>query len=133
MFIHEHQLRVRYGETDQMGYVYYGHYALYYEVARVEALRSLGTSYRQLEDAGIMLPVAEVQSKYLKAATYDALLTIKTMVKTLPSAQIVFDYEIYQDEQLIHTAMVKLVFVDKQSRKITRCPTSLLEAMKRFY
>ena len=77
MIEHKEVLRVRYGETDQMGFVYYGNYALYFEVARVEALRSLGISYAQLEKEGVLLPVYEFTTKYLKPANYDDMLTIK--------------------------------------------------------
>ncbi len=80
MFVHETKLRVRYGETDQMGVVYYGNYALYYEVGRVEALRSIGMTYKGLEESGVMMPVAEVTSKYIRPAKYDDELTIRTII-----------------------------------------------------
>ncbi len=80
MFVTETQMRVRYAETDRMGYAYYGNYATYFEVARVEALRELGMSYRELEDSGILLPVRDLHIKYHKPAYYDDLLTIKTSI-----------------------------------------------------
>ena len=77
MFKAKTQIRVRYAETDQMGYVYYGNYAMYFEVARVEALRSVGFSYREMEDSGILMPVLESHITYLKPGKYDDLLTIQ--------------------------------------------------------
>jgi acyl-CoA thioester hydrolase len=74
MYISETSIRVRYAETDQMGYVYYGHYAMYYEVARVESLRQLGLTYREIEEMGVLMPVLENKSRYLKPARYDDLL-----------------------------------------------------------
>src|SRR3954463_1583998 len=99
------QVRVRYAETDKMGYVYYGNYATYFEIGRVETLRKLGTSYKALEDSGIMLPVLEYKSKYIKAAKYDDLLTIRTFIRKIPTVRIVFDYEVYnQDMVLLNVA-----------------------------
>jgi acyl-CoA thioester hydrolase len=78
MYSAETKIRVRYGETDQMGYLYYGYYALYYEVGRAEAIRELGFTYKQMEDMGIMMPVAELNAKYYRPAKYDDLITVKT-------------------------------------------------------
>jgi acyl-CoA thioester hydrolase len=134
MFISETQIRVRYGETDQMGYVYYGNYALYYEVARVEALRKAGTSYRQLEESGIMLPVLEVHSKFIRPGRYDDLLTLTTYMKELPSARIRFEVEIRNEAaELIHTGDVTLAFVDMKTNKPIRCPSPLLESLRKYF
>jgi len=81
LFTHSTQIRVRYGETDQMGFLYYGNYALYYEVGRAEAIRSLGFTYRQLEDMGVMMPVVELNSQYFRPALYDDLITVETTLK----------------------------------------------------
>jgi acyl-CoA thioester hydrolase len=89
-FSKETQIRVRYGETDQMGYCYYGNYAQYFEVGRVEALRTVGLSYKELEEQGIMLPVSEFNVKYLSPAFYDDLLTIKTTITKIKGARLVF-------------------------------------------
>ncbi|MFI5220657.1 MAG: acyl-CoA thioesterase, partial [Bacteroidia bacterium] len=113
MFTSEIQTRVRYAETDRMGYVYYGNYATYFEVARVEALRTMGMTYKEMEDEGIILPVLEYSIKFLKPAFYDDLLTIKTVIKEMPAARIRFDYETYnQDGILLNIAETTLVFVD---------------------
>lgn len=90
-----HTLRVRYGETDPMKYVYYGNYAEYLEVARVELFRSLGMPYNEIENQGIWLPVSEFSIKYLKPALYDEILEIHTFIKKIPGVRIEFDYEIY--------------------------------------
>ena len=114
MFSFDHKIRVRYAETDQMGFAYYGNYSAYYEEARAEALRSLGFSYRELEAMGVMMPVYENHSKYLKPARYDDLLRINVLVKEKPSAKMTFHYEIYNESStLIHIGKSILVFVDK--------------------
>lgn len=107
------KIRVRYSETDQMGYVYYGNYASYYEVARVEMLRSLGTSYREMEESGIMMPVLELKCKYIKPAYYDEELTITVKILEKPQTRIKFLYEIFNEkEELINIGETTLVFVD---------------------
>jgi acyl-CoA thioester hydrolase len=98
---------VRYGETDQMGVVYYGNYALYYEQGRAAAIKQLGYSYKQMEDDGIMMPVIEMQSKYLKPAKYDDTLTIKTIVKELPTRKMTFYSEVYKGETEVKTKGVE--------------------------
>ncbi|MGM0479866.1 MAG: acyl-CoA thioesterase [Bacteroidota bacterium] len=121
-------LRVRYGETDQMGYCYYGNYAQYFEVGRVEALRSLGMSYRDLEDIGVMLPVSDFQVKYRAPAKYDDELTIVTHITSVSGARITFDYEIYNEsDQLIATASTTLVFVDKHTMRPSKPPVEFME------
>ena len=94
-----HTLRVRYGETDPMKYVYYGNYAEYLEVARVELFRTLGISYDEIEKRGIWLPVSEYKIKYLKPAFYDEILEIHTSVRKVPGVKIEFEYEIYNDSK----------------------------------
>ena len=89
------KLRVRYSETDKMGFCYYGNYASYFEVARVEALREKGISYKELEDAGILLPVTHFEIKYFQAAKYDELLEIKTQITLLKGVRIAFAYQTY--------------------------------------
>lgn len=105
MFTSETQIRVRYAETDQMGYVYYGNYAMYFEVARVEAMRSANFSYREMEENGVMMPVLESHFRYLKPGKYDELLTIKTVIPDLPGVRIRFEYQVYNEsEELITEA-----------------------------
>jgi acyl-CoA thioester hydrolase len=122
------KLRVRYSETDQMGYVYYGNYAQYFEVARVEFLRSKGISYKELEKKGIMLPVLELKVKYHKPAKYDDLLTIKTIVKKRPSITIEFHFEIFNEQnELLTTGFTSLVFIDMKRNKPTRPPKIIID------
>lgn len=122
----EIQIRVRYSETDRMGYVYYGNYAAYLEVARVEALRSLGITYRELEDDGVLLPVADYQIRYLKPAYYDELLTIKTNVPGASGVRLLFNYEILNAKnELIAVASTTLVFVNAASGKPCSPPAEI--------
>jgi len=125
------QLRVRYSETDQMGYVYYGNYAQYFEVARVEFLRSNGISYKNLEESGIMLPVLKLEVTYHKPAKYDDLLTIKTVVKKKPSITVDFHFEIFNEaNELLTTGFTSLVFIDMKRNKPTRPPKVILDLFK---
>lgn len=135
MFRSEFQIRTRYAETDQMGYIYYGHYLTYLEVARTEAIKSLGLSYRQFEEElEIMLPVAEAFVQYKAPAKYDDLLTIKTLIKDKPSGKIRFDSEIYnQDNILLATAYVILVFVSKKTMKPTRPPDAFIRLINKYW
>ncbi|MEZ7508034.1 thioesterase family protein [Cloacibacterium sp. Arc13] len=124
-------LRVRYGETDPMKYVYYGNYAEYLEVARVELFRTLGISYDEIEKRGIWLPVSEYKIKYLKPAFYDEILEIHTYVKKVPGVKIEFEYEIYNDsKQKITEASTTLFFLDATTNKVSRCPDFLMELIQ---
>ncbi len=126
-----HSIRVRYGETDPMKYVYYGNYAEYFEVARVELFRTLGISYDEIERRGIFLPVSEYKIKYLKPGLYDQLLEIHTYVKKIPGVKIEFDYEIYNEDKVkITEASTTLFFLDAETNKIVRCPDFLLDLIK---
>ena len=127
MFKNNHQIRVRYGETDQMGYCYYGNYAQYFEVGRVEALRSLGLSYKALEDDGIMLPVLDFNVKYIAPAYYDDLLTIEKTIERIDGARLYFSYEIKNEAgKLISKATTTLVFVNKTTMRPTVPPAQFL-------
>ncbi len=128
MLNHKTKIRVRYGETDQMGYVYYGNYAQYLEVGRVEWLRNLGVSYKSLEESGIMLPVLEMKIRYFNPATYDDLLTVETILTKIPGAKIEFDFNVYNEKnELLSKATVQLVFVDMKKNRPTKTPAFLLE------
>ena len=134
MYVSETRLRVRYGETDQMGYVYYGYYAMYYEVARVESLRQLGLSYKELEEMGVMLPVLENKSKYLSPALYDDLLRIVTTIREKPGVRIKFDYELFNEAgKLIHQGETMLAFVDKKSGRPCRPPKIFDQLLEPFF
>jgi acyl-CoA thioester hydrolase len=134
MYTSETQIRVRYAETDQMGYVYYGNYAAYYEVARVESFRQLGLSYKDLEEDGIIMPVLENYSKYLAPGKYDELLTVKVFIKKRPGIKIVFNYEIFNEaEELINIGETKLAFIDTASGRPCRMPDDMAEAMSGYF
>jgi acyl-CoA thioester hydrolase len=127
----EIKLRVRYAETDQMGYCYYGNYAQYLELGRVEALRSLGFRYKDLEDKGIMLPVMEFHIKYLSPAKYDDLLTVKTVITEIAGTRIYFDYEILNEEnKQIALATTTLVFVSKETMRPVKAPEEIVNSIQ---
>lgn len=130
----ETTLRVRYGETDQMGFVYYGVYAQYYEVGRVEAMRSLGFSYREMEESGVLMPVINLTINYKKPALYDDEVRIVTTVKEMPGVRITFHYECFnQKNELLNTGSVTLVFIDKTKNKPMQPPAWFMDGfMKRF-
>jgi len=124
-------LRVRYGETDPMKYVYYGNYAEYFEVARVELFRTLGLSYDEIEKRGIWLPVSEYRIKYLKPGLYDQNLEIHTYIKKIPGVKIEFDYEIFnEDNEKITEASTTLFFLDSATNKIVKCPDYLMKLIE---
>jgi acyl-CoA thioester hydrolase len=125
---HITEIRVRYGETDRMGFCYYGNYAQFLEVARVELLRSKGVSYKELEDAGILLPVRNFSIKYIAPAKYDDVLFIETEIVKINGSRIEFIYEIRnQKKLLIASANTELVFVNSDTMKPTQVPTEILE------
>lgn len=118
MFVNETNVRVRYAETDQMGFVYYGNYAQYYEVGRVSAMKELGVSYKEMEEKGVIMPLISMSVKYIKPALYDDLLTVKTYVKEMPKARMTFEYEIYNEKgELLNVGDTVLVFVDPVKKR----------------
>jgi len=135
MYENSTELRVRYAETDQMGIVYYGNYAQYFEVGRVESIRQLGLSYKQLEEMGVAMPVIEMHIKYLRPAKYDDILTIKSAIKELPVGyKIEFIQEIYSEQnKLLTSGKVLLYFVDMQTNKRTNIPEILLDKLKQYF
>jgi acyl-CoA thioester hydrolase, YbgC/YbaW family len=134
MYTSQTKVRVRYGETDQMGYVYYGNYAMYYEVGRVESLRQLGLTYKELEDMGVMMPVLENKSKFLQAALYDDEITIVTTIREKPSVRITFSYALYNEAgKLIHEGETLLAFVDKKSGRPCRPPEVFQKVLQPYF
>ena len=117
---YEYNVRVRYSETDQMGVVYHGNYAQYFEMGRVEWLRNIGISYKRMEEDGIMLPVVSLNINYKKPARYDNLLRVKTIFKSQTTVKIEFDYEIYnEEEELLTIGKSILVFVNIKTGRPT--------------
>lgn len=134
MFEHSTKIRVRYGETDQMGYMYYGNYAEFYEVGRVEMLRSLGLTYSGMEQSGIKMPVLELACKYLKPALYDEEITVKVIMDKMPGIRIHFRYELYNErEELINKGETLLVFVNMRSNRPCLPPQDFLDRLKPFF
>ena len=127
----EISFRIRYSETDQMGVVYHGNYPQYLEIGRVEWLRSLGISYKSMEESGIILPVISLQLNFKKSAVYDDLITVVTTLKKIPSVKIEFDYEILnENKELLVEANTVLAFLDAKTRKPIRCPEYILESLQ---
>lgn len=130
MYTFETTARVRYAETDQMGYVYYGNYATFYEIGRVELFRSLGFSYKALEDSGVMMPVLELNCRYLKPARYDEEITIRTHLKEKPGIRIRFEYELFNAQgELLNTGSTALVFIDMKRNKPCKAPADFMDRL----
>lgn len=133
MDINKISFRVRYGETDQMGVVYHGNYAQYLEIGRVEWLRSMGVSYKKLEESGIVLPVISLGINFKKSALYDDLITVETILKKTPSVKIEFDYKIYNEKNdVLIEANTVLAFIDTHKNKPIRCPEFLLNKIASY-
>jgi acyl-CoA thioester hydrolase len=135
MFQSETKIRVRYAETDQMGVVYYGNYAQYFEVGRAESIRHLGYTYKDMEEEGIIMPVVELQIRYLRPAKYDDLITIKTQVRDLPlHHKIIFHQEVYNaQEELLCSGHVSLYFMEAKTMKKSKMPERLKNLLKSYY
>ncbi len=128
------QIRVRYAETDQMSYVYYGNYAMYYEVGRVEALRQLGFEYKRLEEQGIMMPVHDLSCKFISPAKYDELLSVKVIIREMPKVRMIFEYEVNNEQgALVNTGKTTLVFINMQTNRPCRAPEGLTEILKPYF
>jgi len=125
------KIRVRYGETDKMGIVYYGNYALYLEEGRTEWLRTLGFSYKYMEAHNVELPVVNLNINFKQPAYYDDLITVTSTLKEIPSVKIEFYYKIHNQEgKLLVTATTTLVFVNSTTKKLMKAPDYLLEKLK---
>lgn len=128
---HQYTTRIRYAETDQMGVVYHGNYAVFFEMGRVEWLRNMGVSYKSMEENGVMLPVVSLTMNYKKPAKYDDLITVKTIFKSQTSVKIEFDYEIYnENNELLTMGYSMLVFVNMKTGRPTSPPEYVLEKLK---
>lgn len=127
-------LRVRYGETDRMGFLFHAHYVNYYEVARTESIRQLGLTYRSIEEEGIIMPVTDVIVKYLLPAHYDELITINSTIAKLPEVRMVINAEMLNEKgEVINRSEVRLAFLNAAARHICRAPESLLNAFRPFF
>lgn len=134
MFKFENKIRVRYADTDQMGYMYYGNYATFYEVARTDMLRSTGISYKDLEKMGVMMPVVNLECNYKKPAFYDELIRIETVIREKPSVKIKFEYSLYNEkDELINTGSTILVFVDMKTGRPCHPPALFMDKIKQYF
>ncbi|HHH53516.1 MAG TPA: acyl-CoA thioesterase [Bacteroidetes bacterium] len=135
MYSFKYKFRVRYAETDQMGYAYYGNYAKYYEIGRVETIRSLGFAYKDFETVwGIMLPVVNMQARYIKPAFYDDLLTVETQIREMPGKMVTFYCNIYNEQdEMINRGEVKLFFIDMKTGKRVSAPDILTKKLKPYF
>ena len=135
MFTFKNQIRIHYAFTDQMGVVYYGNYAQLYEIGRTEALRSLGLTYKEIEAAGVIMPVTEFHCRFLRPALYDDLLTVVTIIKEMPlHSRIVFHNEIYnENNELLNVGEVTLYFLDATSKKRTDIPQKIKERLIDYF
>lgn len=135
MFEATTQVRVRYGETDKMNVVYHGNYVEYFEVGRVEAIRQLGVSYKDMEEQGVIMPVIEWQAKFLRPAKYDDLLTVKTKLKTLPVGhEITFFQEVYNEAgKLLTSGQVRLYFMTADTMLRTAMPDALRAKLEAYF
>lgn len=134
-YTHTTSIRVRYGETDQMGFVYYGVYAQYYEVGRVEAMRSLGILYSAIERIHhIWMPVMNMEVRFLRPARYDDLLQVQTTIASLPEKDIRFRYEVRNQEgTLLNGALVTLCFLDANSQQRIIAPDFITAPLKQYF
>jgi len=135
MYTTETQIRIHYALTDQMGVVYHGHYAQFYEIARAEAIRQLGYTYKDIEQMGIIMPVVDIHSRFLRPAKYDDLITVKTILKELPvHHKIVFHHEIYNEQdELLNTGDITLYFMDARTMKRVEMPGELREKLVKYF
>lgn len=135
MYSYKYKIRIRYAETDQMGYAYYGNYAKYYEIGRVETIRSLGFAYKDFEAVwGIMLPVVNMEARFIKPAFYDDLLTIETQIREMPGKMVTFYCNIYNEQnEIINKGVVKLFFVDMKTGKRVSAPEILINKIKPYF
>lgn len=129
------QVRVRYAETDQMNVVYYGNYAAYFEVGRVESIRQLGYTYKDMEASGVIMPVVELHIKYLRPATYDDLLTVKTQLREMPADhRIEFFQDVYSEAgKLLIAGRVVLYFLDAETRSRTNIPAEMKSRLEKYF
>jgi acyl-CoA thioester hydrolase len=135
MFITETQIRIHYALTDQMGVVYHGHYAQFYEIGRTEAIRQIGYTYKDIEAMGVIMPVIDIHSRFLRPAKYDDLITVKTILKELPAHhKIVFHHEIYNEaDELLNTGDVTLYFMIAKEMKRCEMPGKLKEVLQQYF
>ncbi len=131
MVSNEIQVRVRYPETDRMGFLYHAHYVVYFDMARTELMRKYGVQYKQMEDLGVPMPVIDMRIEYHKPATYDQVLTVRASIRELPGVSVRFDYEVFNEaDELLTTAYTVLAFMNASSGRACRPPAYLMDAIR---
>lgn len=134
MITHEIEVRVRYGEVDQMGFLYHSHYVDYYDMGRNELIRSVGVTQMELEkEDNIMIPVLNVDINYITPANFDDILTIKTRLEEMPKVKVTFHSEVYKNGVLINYGSVTLAFMNAITKKAVRPPKRLVEALQSYF
>ncbi|MBM3402692.1 MAG: acyl-CoA thioesterase [Bacteroidetes bacterium] len=134
MFSHTTKIRVRYADTDQMGFMYYGNYATFYEVGRVEMLRSLGLTYKSMEESGFIMPVTDLKCKFILPALYDEEITVKVFIDKMPTLRIHFRYELFNEkDELINMGETTLVFIDQKKKKACLPSKEFLEKLSVYF
>lgn len=133
MYTSRTSFRIRYSETDKMGYCYYGNYAQFFEVGRVEALRSLGVSYKDLEDSGVILPVLDFTIRYFKPAYYDDEITVETVITKIEGARIFFEYRTFKGEVVLNKASTTLVFANGKTGRPENPPKFMIELFAPYF
>lgn len=134
MLSFDHTIRVRYGETDKMGFVYYGYYALYYESARTELMRNFGFPYTLLEAKGVLLPVISMAAQYFKPCRYDDLIIVRTTVKQLPLIRLKFDYEVLNQEgETLNSGNTTHGYLDAVTGKVNRAPAFFVDPLRQYF
>lgn len=134
MISSEIEIRVRYSEVDQMGFLYHSHYVNYYDMGRNELMRSIGVTQKELEqEDNIMIPVLNVDVNYLLPANFDDILVIKTSLSDMPRVKIKFQTEIFKDGKLINKGSVTLAFINSHTKKAVRPPKKLLDALSSYF
>ncbi len=134
MIKHVSSIRVRYADTDQMKYAYYGKFFEYFEQGRSDLLRGIGLPYPQIEEMGFQLPVIEAHASYKKAARYDDLLNVITYLREVPVARVRLDYEVFKegDEELLAEGYTIHTFVNSATGKPSRAPAQFLEVIEKM-
>jgi len=128
----ETNFRVMYADTDQMGVMHHGAYVKYLEVARTELMRSCGMPYNEMEKAGVMSPILEMNIKYIKPALYDEVLTVQTWISKIKGSRIVFDYSIYREDVLLNKSSTTLVFLDAKTMRPSDIKETFIEKIKSY-
>ncbi len=134
MIKHVSSIRVRYADTDQMKYAYYGKFFEYFEQGRSDLLRGIGLPYPQIEEMGFQLPVIEAHASYKKAARYDDLLNVITYLREVPVARVRLDYEVFKEgeEELLAEGYTIHTFVNSATGKPSRAPAQFLEVIEKM-